>query len=166
MPTTAALAGHLLETAPEHEGWSLVESPNAAGCYDELQKWAKTLTPQVWCTDKNVRCNMLGLVLLWLESEAARRHASEGTLWPFLSSRNLIPWNEWVYAQLFNNAGNATQTHRDLLLETAEHFSLRHTFDEGDGMNWFRLIYLQFGFTHEDANKRLASIVVLARLLR
>jgi hypothetical protein len=30
MTSTAEFAEHLLQTAPEHEAWSLVESPNSA----------------------------------------------------------------------------------------------------------------------------------------
>lgn len=113
------------------------------------------MTYSNWVGDARLRGYQLGLVLLWLESESARRHGGDGTLWPILSDKKIVPWNDWVHSQLFNGAGNATSTHRDLLRKAAEHYSLRHTFHEDEGQNWYRLIYLQFGFTHDDAAQRL-----------
>jgi hypothetical protein len=156
MPTTKELAELLLESAPEHEGWSVVESPNSAGCYEELLRWASECSIQAWMSDAHIRRPQLGLVLLWLESEVARRHGGEGTLWPILANQDIVPWNAWVHGELFQGAGHATQKHRDLLRGAAHHYSLRHTFEEEEGMNWYRLIYLQFGFTHDDAVQRLA----------
>ena len=157
MPTTNELAEYLLQTAPEHQGWSLVESPNSAGRYEELRQWAQEMTYEAWTANARQRPAYLGLVLLWLESEVARRHGGDATLWPILSNNTIVPWNVWVHSELFNGAGQATQTHQDLLLTAAKYFSLRHTFDEDEGKNWYRLIYLQFGFTHDDAVQRLAS---------
>lgn len=114
------------------------------------------MTFDSWRCDHSVRRHQLGLVLLWLESEAARRHGGEGALWPILSDEEIVPWDGWVHSELFTATGNPTQTHRDLLRWTAQHYSLRHTFD-CEGMNWYRLIYLQFGFTHDDAVQRLAA---------
>ncbi len=155
MTSTSELAEHLLQTAPEHEAWSLVESPNSAGRYEELRLWAAEMTYSSWLTDLRVRGFHLGLVLLWLESESARRHGGEGSLWPILSDKSIVPWNSGVHSELFSGAGNATQTHRDLLRKTAKHYSLRNTFED-EGQNWYRLIYLQFGFNHDDAVQRLA----------
>ena len=106
--------------------------------------------------DFAVRRHHLGLVLLWLESEVARRHAGEGSLWPRLSDQNLVPWKDSVHEELFTPARHATPNHKRLLQSTARFFSMRHTFGEEDGQNWYRLIYLQFGFTHDDAVHRLA----------
>lgn len=156
MPTTTELADHLLLTAPEHEGWSIVESPNSEGSFGELQDWVAGMTLPTWRTDLRVRRPKLGLVLLWLESEVARRQGGEGTLWPILSNRGIVPWNHWIHSELFGGAGHATQQHRDLLRGAAKHYGLRHTFGEEEGQNWYRLIYLQFGFTHDDAVVRLA----------
>jgi len=155
MPTTTELAELLLESAPEHAGWSVVESPNSAGCYEELLRWASECSIQTWVSDARIRRPQLGLVLLWLESEVARRHGGEGTLWPVLANQDIVPWNAWVHGELFLGAGHATQNHRALLRGAAHHYSLRHTFED-DGQNWYRLIYLQFGFTHDDAVQRLA----------
>lgn len=119
MPSTAELAEILHKSAPEHEGWSLVESPNSADRYEELQQWAAGMTYQTWSGDLHLRGRQLGLVLLWLESEAARRHGGEGTLWPILSNRTLVPWASRVHSELFTGAGHATQTHRDLLRKAA-----------------------------------------------
>lgn len=153
---TKELADQLLLTAPEHEGWSIVESPNSEGSFDELQDWVAGMTPSTWRFDLSVHRRQLGLVLLWLESEVARRSAGEGSLWPILSDRKNIPWDPWVHSELFSGGGHATQQHRSLLRGAAEHYGLRHTFGEDEGMNWYRLIYLQFGFTHDDAVVRLA----------
>ncbi len=156
MPTTRELAERLLRTEPEHEGWSLVESPNSAEGYTELRKWRRELTYQAWRNDRSLRKPQLGLVLLWLESEVVRRDGGDGMAWAVLSKLEKVPWDKRVYWELFNKAGQPTALHRDLLEEAARHFSLRHTFDEADGQNWYRLIYLQFGFTHDDAVQRLA----------
>ena len=155
MTSTDEFAEHLLQTAPEHEAWSLVESPNSAGRYEELLQWAAGMSYQTWRLDLHVRSHHLGLVLLWLESEAARRHGGEGSLWPILSNRKIVPWESWTHSELFTGVGSATQTHRDLLRKTAKRYSLRHTFED-EGQNWYRLIYLQFGFNHDDAVQRLA----------
>lgn len=157
MPTTSELAQHLLATAPEHDGWSIVESPNAAGCYEALLEWASGMTFGTWRTDLIVRRPQAGLVLLWLESEVARRKGGEGTLWPILRDRQIVPWSESVYSELFNTIGQTTQKHKELLEDAAKHYGLRHTFGEEEGQNWYRLIYLQFGFTHDDAVVRLSS---------
>ncbi len=154
MPTTGELAAHLLATAPDHEGWSIVESPNSFGKLEELLAWASGLDWMTWNTDKNIRQRELGLVLLWLESEVARQDGGEGSLWPILNDRDRIPWEGPVYTDLFSG-GHATQLHRDLLRGAAFYYSLRNTFHEEDAQNWYRLIYLQFGFTHDDAVNRL-----------
>lgn len=156
MSTTSELAKRILTTAPEHEDWSLVESSNSAGCYDALLAWATDMTYQTWRRDRLIRPAELGLVLLWLESEAARRKGGDGTVWPALSHPNTIQWKPEIYAQLFNGNGNPTSEHRKYLQLAATEYSLRNTFDE-DGQNWYRLIYLQFGFTHDDAVVRLAN---------
>jgi len=156
MPTTRELAERLLQTAPEHLGWSLVESPNAAEGYAELRKWRRELTYQAWRDDLSSRKPQLGLVLLWLESEVVRRDGGDRVTWAVLSKLEKVPWDKRVYWELFNTAGQPTALHRELLEDAARHFSLRHTFDEADAQNWFRLIYFQFGFTHDDAVQRLA----------
>lgn len=155
MPTTSELAEILLETAPEHEGWSLVESRNAAGRYEELLDWAREMTTEQWFADITVRRPKVGLVLLWLESEVARRKCLEGSLWPILGDREIVPWRKELHAELFLDAAHATQPHRVLLRHAAKYYSLRNTFED-EGQNWYRLIYLQFGFTHDDAVQRLA----------
>ncbi len=155
MPTTSELAEILLETAPEHEGWSLVESPNAAGRYEELLDWAREMTTEQWFADITVRRPKVGLVLLWLESEVARRRCREGSLWPILGDREIVPWRNELHAELFLDAAHATQAHRILLRHAAKYYSLRNTFED-EGQNWYRLIYLHFGFTHDDAVQRLA----------
>jgi len=155
MRSTQELADSLLQTAPEHEGWSIVESSDAEGSYEELLAWASGMTLSDWKTDHRIRRPHLGLVLLWLESEVARRKGGEGSLWPVLSNHENVAWHPWVRSELFNGP-HATQQHRELLQRSARYFGLRHTFDEDEGHNWFRLIYLQFGFTHDDAVERLA----------
>jgi hypothetical protein len=156
MPSTTDLAEYLLKSAPEHEAWSLVESPNSSGQYEALLQWAKEMTFHTWTTDARARRHSLGLVLIWLESEVARRQGGEGSLWPILSDKRIVPWDNLVHSELFTGAGHATQKHRDLLRRAAQHYALRHTFVEDEGQNWYRLIYLQFGFTYDDAVQRLA----------
>lgn len=157
MPSTTELAEILLESAPEHQGWSLVEAPNSKGHYDQLRQWAREMSISTWQMDKRNRRHQLGLVLLWLESEVARRHSRGGSLWPILSNKVFVNWDSWIHSDLFTGSENASKTHRDLLRDAARHFSLRSTFEVEDVKNWFRLIYLQFGFTHDDAVQRLAS---------
>ncbi len=155
MPTTAKLAALLLETAPEREGWSIVESPNSHGHYEELRQWASELSYTNWTADIHQRKSHLGLVLLWLESEAARRHFSEGVLWPVLRDKAIIPWHGHAFKELFVGEA-ASARHRELLECAARKHSVRHTFDDENGQNWYRLILLQFGFTRTDAKKHLA----------
>lgn len=154
--TTEQLANLLLETAPDYEGWSIVESPNSADYYEELLQWARSMNSAAWRVDSRRRPCKLGLVLLWLESEVARRHASDGALWPSLSDQNNIPWHESVRTQLFTAQNAATREHKDLLETCAREYQMRNTFDDDYGQNWYRLILLQFGFTHHDAQERLA----------
>ncbi len=153
--TTRALAESLLESAPDHQGWSIVESPNSVGRLHELVAWASQMTCQTWRIDFAIRRYQLGLVLLWLHSEVTRRHGGETSLWPTLSNPVLVPWSGPVRAELFVDH-HPTQSHRELLRLAAFHYSLRHTFEEEEANNWFRLVYLQFGFTREDALQRLA----------
>ena len=155
MPSTTELAEALLETAPEHNGWSLVESPNSNGRYQDLLAWASGFPVGRFFKESRDLPLQVGLVLLWLESEVARRHGGEGSLWPILSDRQIVQWDEFVHSELFFREGHATQTHRELLRRAAEYYSLRHTFQE-EGQQWYRLIYLQFGFTHDDSMQRLA----------
>jgi hypothetical protein len=152
---TAILANRLLETAPDHQGWSLVESPNSVGVFSELLDWASSMTVQRFQQESRIDSYRLGVVLLWLESEVTRRHGGENALWPILSDPELVPWNERVRSILFVDY-HPTPLHRELLRKAAIHYSLRHTFEVEEAHNWFRLVYLQFGFTREDAVQRLA----------
>lgn len=156
MPTTRELAERLLLTAPDHEGWSLVESTNSAEGYEALRQWRRELTYQAWTSDVSLRKPQLGLVLLWLASEVVRRAGGDGKVYDVLSDPGKMPWDKRVYLELFNSIRQPTSLHKELLESAARHYSLRHTFDESDGQNWYRLIYLQFGFTHDDAVHRLA----------
>jgi hypothetical protein len=154
MPTTRDLAQELLAAAPEHEGWSVVEA--LTDRYEDLLQWVRELDPVDWVVDLKVRNPQLGLVLLWLETEVTRRRGGEGTLWPVLCNREWLPWHPWIFTQLFTEGGHASALHRQLLERAARTYHLRHTFDDL-GQNWYRLIYLQFGFTHADAGQRLAA---------
>jgi len=153
--TTNDLATHILDTAPEYDGWSIVESPNSQGKFNDLINWAAEMSLQTWRRDLSVRSKELGLVLLWLESEIIRKKGGEATVWPILSNRELVPWNAEIYSQLFTKSRQVTQLHRNLLKCAAQFYGIRNTFNEPDALNYYRLIYLQFGFTYDDAINRL-----------
>ena len=155
MTTTKELADHLLATAPAHADWSLVESPNSQGCYDALIEWARTMPlMRFWKEQQSIR-PQLGLVLLWLCNEAVRRKGGYGTVWPAFIVESVVPWNQDTRGELFDGWA-VKPVVRELMKEAAKLYSLRNTFED-EGQKWYRLVYLQFGFTHEDAVQRLAS---------
>ena len=120
--TTNELATHILDTAPEYDGWSIVESPNSQGKFNDLINWAAEMSLQTWRRDYSVRSKELGLVLLWLESEIIRRKGGEARIWPILCDRELVPWNAEIYSQLFTQSVQVTHLHREMLKNSAEFY--------------------------------------------
>jgi len=123
--------------------------------YSELLKWASALSSRrvrddlVWgfgqrLIDQEVwRSNeFLGLGLFVVVAEVARREASEGTLWRFVSDRFPTCRDE-----LFTRNGQPTQPLKDALEAAARRGYLRHVFGTAGTQEWYLSIFLQFGFT-------------------
>jgi len=155
----------ILQRRPNRSGaWSLCEIGLSETEFETLTIWAKTLSFAQFSQDARNRrshtvgtCDykgraVLGLVLFLVESETARRKASEGSVWPCI--RN-IGWGAEVAEALFTAQGGASITHRMLLQEAAERFELRHLFGQEGVHSWIDSIFLQFGFTHQGSAKRL-----------
>jgi hypothetical protein len=146
--------------------WSLCEIRLTAAEFASLSAWGQNLSLAQFSSYSRNRdafeisgktytgSGILGLVLFLLESETARRQATEGMVWPCI--RNL-GWSEEVGACLFNSQGGASVLHRMLLQEAAETFNLRHLFGQEGVHSWIDSIFLQFGFTKRGAFNRLGS---------
>lgn len=146
--------------------WSLCEIRLTAAEFASLSAWGKNLSFAQFSLHSRSRVafeisgqkykggTLLGLVLFLLESETARRQATEGMVWPCI--RNL-GWSEEVGACLFNTQGGASVLHRMLLQEAAETFKLRHLFGQEGVHSWIDSIFLQFGFTRRGALNRLGT---------
>lgn len=137
--------------------WSLSEIGCSEQRYRELLEWCRSLKHYEFDILAYQRPTMLGAVLLWLHAEVIRRHGSDGVLWPVLTDRSIVPWQEHTWRRLYNSGGHLLPTHGRLLKSGVQMLGLRHAFDEEDIHQWYQLIYLQFGFTHEDARKRLSA---------
>ncbi len=147
-------------------GWSLCEIRLTAAEFASLTAWGQNLSldqfsmlsrgraPFEISGQKYKGSSILGLVLLLLESETARRQATEGMVWACIRS---LGWSEEVGACLFNSQGGASVLHRLLLQEAAETFNLRHLFGQEGVHSWIDSIFLQFGFTKRGAFNRLGT---------
>lgn len=125
--------------------------------YRDLREWASTLSPFEFDDLSQQRPAHLGIVLLWLHGEVTRRHGGDRRVWPVLTDRSIVSWQEQTRQRLYNATGQLLPFHGKLLEGGVQWFGLRHAFDEDDVQKWYQLIYLQFGFTHEDAKKRLSA---------
>jgi hypothetical protein len=120
---------------------SLCEVGASEADYQWLCRWAAKLsygpvTLTRW---------MAGALALLLASEAARREAQEGHVWPVMQGR----FESQVHGKFFTANGQPTSTLKDLLEEAATRLNLRHVFGRQDKQEWYVSIYLQFGFTQK-----------------
>lgn len=137
--------------------WSLIEVGDSEQEYRELLGWCQSLGPYEFDRLERQQPAMLGALLLWLHAKVMRRYGGDGVLWPVLTDRSIVPWQEHTWGRLYNAGGHLLPSHGRLLKKGVQKLGLRHAFDEEDIHQWYQLIYLQFGFTHDDATKRLSA---------
>ncbi len=157
MPIFDRLIDRISASKPHHSAWSLAQLGGSEIAYQDLREWASKLSPYEFDDLSRQRPAHLGIVLLWLHAEVMRRHGGDGQVWPVLTDRSIVLWREHTRQKLYNAAGHLLPSHGKLLEHGVQRFGLRHAFDEDDVQKWYQLIYLQFGFTHEDAKKRLSA---------
>jgi hypothetical protein len=94
---------------------------------------------------------VLGLYLLILLSEIARRQAQEGRLWTKVA--NSLQGNGAVRALLFDAGNQPSVGAKKLMERAARTFHIRHAFDVRDddaaSHRYYTTIFLQFGFSLE-----------------
>lgn len=100
----------------------------------------------------------VGLLLMVMAAEAARREATEGTLWPTVERQ----FAGDVRRQLFLH-GQPTTEHKQALESAAWELGLRHVFGINGLHNWVTSVYLQFGFTRRGFEANLPLWLVAAQ---
>jgi len=91
-----------------------------------------------------VRREALGLLLLLLASEVARREATEGSVWPVLPTC----FNDET-RKLLIGTGHPTTEMKEALEAAARRFGLRQVFGVAGVQGYYLSVYLQFGFTEQ-----------------
>ena len=150
--------------------WSIAELKLDDEDYVRLGIWAESLsspTVRMWTANdwrwadspvspKRGRRACLGLLLLALSAEAARREANEATLWPFVRGGPdgglRFRADEVLFVQ-----GQPSETFKGALQAAVEEFGLRHVTDQPDTKRYYLTVFLQFGFGLRDARNRLAA---------
>lgn len=161
-----------------HRVWSLAELHPDADDYEWLQSWARALRAEVvarWLNGKRSRVEFrgrsvsgeaaIGLLLLFLFAERARRDASESNLWSVLASvdqtrgPNAALFRDETQWRIFNPSQNYPRPRvQDSLEAAAYQFNLRHVFSQAaDVQAWRGLIFLQFGFSLHGAKAQLPN---------
>ena len=152
--------GRILTCAPAHRPWSLAELSLVE---DDLE-WLKALCERT--TASNLRRALsgpsrfkdysrdaqLGAVLLLLESELARRHASEGMLWAAIHQQ--VVWRGDASRFLFNHR-QPNARHKTCLEAAAKELGLRCAFGEDSAQEWYQSVFLQCGFSKKSFEGRL-----------
>lgn len=148
------LYGQIFDHRPPHRPWSLAEA-GTSRFFAELKQWAEWLEVHTFDALAHQQPCRVGALLLCIHAEVIRRFGHEGQLWAVLSNRDIVRWQPQTWGRLYNQSGNLQISHGQLLEKAARWLELRHAFDVEDAHKWYRLIHLQFGFTHEDAKSRL-----------
>jgi hypothetical protein len=143
--------------------WSLAELEFDESDYEWLAGWSHALSDQIvrrclssW-SDAGIAGRRMdfqaavGLVFLALFSEVGRRHASEGWLWGRVID---VAFGEEPPASAFVQ-GQPSSLLKEALENAARAAGLRHMFGVEGVQNWFRSVYLQFGFTQSGFEQRL-----------
>ena len=92
-----------------------------------------------------------GLLFMALFAEVGRRDGHEGSLWGRIV--DLVFESEppdWLFVQ-----GQPSHLLKEALEDAARSAGLRHVFGVEGVQNWFRSVYLQFGFTKTGFEQRL-----------
>lgn len=152
--------GRILKGMPKDRPWSLVEIALSEDDFELLKVACEQLTaPSIRSILDSPnrlagysRETQVGAVLLLVEAETARRHASEGTLWAAIYRQ--ISWREDTAKFLFNQ-GQPNSRHRAMLEAAARELDLRRAFGEDSAQEWYQSVFLQFGFSKKGFEKRL-----------
>jgi hypothetical protein len=157
--------GRILACAPKHRPWSLAELRVLKGDID----WLKALFAQATASAfrevlispsrfmNYSREAQLGAVLLLLESELARRHAAEGTLWSAIHQQ--IEWMTDASRFLFNHR-QPNSRHKALLEAAAKELGLRCAFGEDSAQEWYQSVFLQCGFSKKSFESLLPEWLI------
>ncbi|MBB6053885.1 hypothetical protein [Armatimonas rosea] len=136
--------------------WSLCELRPDEADYQFLRAWAAHLpygvVKQYFRGDHWQQQSHMGLALLMLFAEVARREASEGTLWPHIR-RGVF--NHQTERSLFVQSAPKAEL-ANAIERAVRRFHLRHVFDlDAGGQNYYNTVYLQFGFTRHGFQRNL-----------
>lgn len=164
-----------------HGRWSLAELYPDEADFLWLEAWARTLTratllpllegsvPERAGSRRLRRRSCLGLLLLFVTSEAGRREATEGQLWQVVAKRR---FTEDVRRLLFVG-GQPSSLFKGAVESAASDFRLRHVVGAVGIQRWMDTVYLQFGFTLQGFRRslpgwlgRASTPVALDMLLR
>jgi hypothetical protein len=139
--------GRIMLCAPTHQPWSMAE----VSLKESDVKWLRTLFE--YADAANLRqflsvslhsrgCSrhaQLGAVLMLLESELARRYASEGHLWSAIHQQ--VNWRRDTRRFLFNHQ-QPNARHKACLEAAAKELGLRCAFGEDSAHEWYQSVFL------------------------
>lgn len=167
----------ILQNAPTHRPWSLAElgvtQPDIErliGLFEQtgiedLRSFLSRKSQFAGYSQEAV----LGALLLLLESELARRHASEGRLWSAIHQQ--VTWRRGADRFLFTER-RPNSRHKSYLETAAKELGLRCAFGEDSAQEWYQSVFLQCGFSKKSFEGRLpqwlageSTPVSVARLL-
>lgn len=135
--------------------FSLAELEPTAGDLDWLKSWARSLAPYVvrgWLADDTRSLNIagqrwshgegLGILILLLACEEARRRGQEGQIW------NVVPdcFDRGTREELFAG-GQPRGITRQAIEAGARRLRIHHAFGQEGRQSWYLTAFLQFGFT-------------------
>ena len=152
--------GRILNRIPDYRPWSLVELGLTENDFNWLKAMFESLGPAQIRLHRELpnqfepysRDAQVGAVLLLLETEVARRHATEGVLWAPIYKQIAWPADtaRWLFVQ-----GQPNARHRGMLEAAAKELGLRSAFGEDSAQEWYQSVFLQFGFSQKGFEKRL-----------
>jgi hypothetical protein len=153
--------------------WSIAELGLQTDDFQNLSVWAAELDGRTvrhwlgnWWTFEAFpgggcysRQACLGLLLLTFAAEAARRQATEGTLWPHVrrDDSGTLRFGSDVDLELFDYSGQPTSAYKNAIEAAAQTFGLRNLLEDLDSPRYYLTVFLQFGFTIRDARLRLGQ---------
>lgn len=90
-----------------------------------------------------------GCMFLLLASEIARRHATEGGLWPTVCRR----FPDSLASALFDFQSQPREILKSAMVASAKKLELRHVYGQQGTLEYYLSVYLQFGFTSNGVNR-------------
>jgi hypothetical protein len=157
--------GRILKFAPTYRPWSLAELRLTGEDVD----WLKSLLERTTAADLRAvlsapspfrdysREAQFGSVLLLIESELARRYASERSLWAAIHRQ--LAWMPDFNRFLFT-IGQPNTRHKTLLEAAARELRLRCAFGEDSAQEWYQSVLLQCGFSRKSFESRLPEWLI------